>query len=190
MLTAEVDMGLFSRLRVWEMFGKIINSRPGVKFIDITRPLYEWFSKYLAAGKSGEPAPFTPFEKDLSRARVGLVTTTGVYVEGQEPFDVDAALGDSTYRVIPSDVEVSALRIAHTHYPLDRAEKDINVIFPVERLRELAEEGALGSLAGDFYSYGFDLHVKELVDPETGSAHDIARAYEEEGVDAVLITPG
>jgi len=172
------------------MFGRMMNSRAGVRFIDITRPLYEWFSKYLAAGRSDEPVPFAPLNKELSRARVGLVTTTGVYVEGQEPFDVDAALGDSTYRAIPSDVEVSALRIAHTHYPHDRAERDINIIFPVERLRELAEEGALGSLAACFYSYSFDLHVKELVDPEAGSAHDIARAYREEGVDAVLITPG
>lgn len=183
-------MDLFSRLKLWEIFGKIMNSRLGVKFIDVTRPVYEWFAKYLAAGKSKEPPPFTPFEKDLSQIRVGLVTTTGIYMDGQEPFDVDAALGDSTYKVIPYDIDVSSLRIAHTHYPHARAEKDINVIFPVERLRELVEEGAIASLSADFYSYGFDLHVKELVDPAIGSAHEIAKAYEENGVDVVLITPG
>lgn len=183
-------MDLFSSLKLWEIFGKVINSRPGVKFIDVTRPVYEWFSKYLAAGGSKEPAPFTPFEGSLNRARVGLVTTTGVYMDGQEPFDVDAALGDSSYRSIPSDVDISTLRIAHTHFPHARAEQDINVIFPVERLRELVEEGAVGSLAGDFLSYGFDLHVKELVDPQTGTAHEAARAYRDDGVDVVLITPG
>lgn len=183
-------MGLFSRLRLWEVFGKIVNSRLGVKFIEVSRPLYEWGAKFVAVGKSEEPPPFTPFEGSLSQARVGLVTTTGIYVDGQEPFDVDAALGDSSYRVIPSDVDVSTFKIAHTHYPHARAEKDINVIFPVERLRELVEEGAVGSLAGDLFSYGFDLHVKELVDPEIGSAHEVARALKEDGVDAVLITPG
>lgn len=183
-------MDLFSRLKMWEIYGRIMNSRLGVKFIDIIRPVYEWFAKYLAAGKSKEPPPFTPFEKELSRTRVGLVTTTGVYIEGQEPFDVDAALGDSTFRVIPSDVDVSILRIAHTHYPHARAERDINVIFPIERLRELVEEKAVASLASDFFSYGFDLHVKELMDPKTGSVHEIARALKDEGVDVVLITPG
>ena len=117
-------MDLFSRLKLWEIFGRIMNSRPGVKFIDVTRPVYEWFAKFLAAGKSKEPPPFTSFEKDLSKARVGLVTTTGVYMDGQEPFDVDAALGDSSFRSIPSDVEVSTLRIAHTHFPHARAEQD------------------------------------------------------------------
>lgn len=183
-------MGLFSRLRLWEIFGKVVNSRLGVRFIETTRPLYEWGAKFVALGKSEEPPPFTPFEKDLCETRVGLVTTTGIYMEGQEPFDVDAVLGDSSYRVIPSDVDVSTLKIAHTHYPHARAEKDINVIFPVERLRELVEEGALGSLSTDFFSYGFDLHVKELVDPRVGSAHEVARALKRDGVDVVLITPG
>jgi D-proline reductase (dithiol) PrdB len=179
-------MGLFSRLKLWERFGKIINSRLGVRFIAVTRPAYEWFAKHLAAGKSEEPSPFTPFDKELNQARVGLITTTGVYVEGQKPFDVDAAMGDSSYRAIPCDVDVSRLRIAHTHFPHERAERDINVIFPVERLRELVDEGAIGSLADLHYSFGFDLHVKELVD----SAHEMARALEEDGVDTVLLTPG
>jgi D-proline reductase (dithiol) PrdB len=186
----EVNVDLFSRLKLWEIFGKIINSRLGVKFIDVTRPIYEWGSKFVAVGKSKEPPPFTPFEGSLSQARVGLVTTTGVYMDGQEPFDVDAALGDSTYRVIPSDVDVASLRIAHTHYPHARAEKDINVIFPVERLRELVEEGVVASLAGDFISYGFDLHVKELVDPQIGTAHEVAQILKDDEVDVVLITPG
>ncbi len=179
-------MDLFSRLKLWEIFGKVINSPLGVRFIAVTRPVYEWFTKHLAAGKSREPSPFTPFEKELSGARVGLITTTSVYVDGQKPFDVDAVLGDSSYRAIPSDVDVSRLRIAHTHYPHERAQRDINIIFPIERLRELLDEGAIGSLAADFYSFGFDLHVKELMD----SAHRVARALEEDGVDVVLFTPG
>ena len=110
-------------------------------------------------------------------------------LECQQPFDTAAQQGDPTFRLIPSDVDVSRLRIAHTHYSHERAEKDINVIFPIERLRALAWEGTIGSLATSFYSFGFDLHVKELVGPD-GSASQIAGRMVEEGVDAALFTPG
>ena len=183
-------MGLFAKLKVWERFGKLMNSRWGIAFINSTRGMVEKLMTPLAAGKTKEPSPFTPFEKDLGEARVALVTTTGVYVEGQEPFDVDAAMGDSSFRAIPSDVDVSRLRIAHTHYPHERAKKDINVIFPLERLRELVDEKVIGSLATGHYSFGFDLHVKELVDPVVGTAHEMAKALKEDGVDVVLFTPG
>jgi D-proline reductase (dithiol) PrdB len=183
-------MNLFARLKVWERFGRLMNSKYGVWFINTFRSAVELLMKPIAAGEEGKAPPFTPFTKSLSEAKVALVTTTGIYVEGQEPFDVDAALGDSTFRAIPSDVEVSALRIAHTHYPHERAEEDINVIFPVQRLRELVEEKAVGGAASYHYSFGFDLHVKELVNPASGTAHEVARALKEDGVDAVLFTPG
>jgi D-proline reductase (dithiol) PrdB len=183
-------MGLFARLRVWERFGKLMNSRYGIWSINTFRGAVELLMKPIAAGEAGESPPFSAFSKNLSRARVALVTTTGVYVDGQEPFDVDAALGDSTWRAIPSDVDVSRLRIAHTHYPHARAEEDINVILPVQRLCELAEEGAIGSVASSHYGFGFDLHVKELIDKDRGTAHAVARALREDGVDAVLLTPG
>jgi D-proline reductase (dithiol) PrdB len=183
-------MDLFARLHLWKWFGKITNSRWGVRFIDHYRKFVEAAMKPFAAGSMPGPPPLTPFHKSLEEARVALITTTGVNLEGQQPFDVDAPLGDFTYRAIPSDVETSQLRIAHTHYPHERAEQDINVIFPVERLRELAEEGAIGSVASQHYNFGFDLHVRELVDPSQGTAHQVAKALKEDGVDAVLFTPG
>lgn len=183
-------MGVFAKLQVWEKFGKVMNSRYGVRFIDAFRGAVELAMKPIAAGEENGLPPFTPFGKSLSDARVALVTTTGVYLEGQEPFDVDAALGDHTFRAIPSEADASRLRIAHTHYPHGRAEEDINVIFPLHRLRELAERGVIGSVASSCFSFGFDLHVKELVDPARGTAHAVARALREDGVDVVLFTPG
>ena len=182
----EERISLFAKLKVWEHFGRIMNSRWGIAFIDATRGVVEKLITPLAAGKSHEPCPFTPLGKELAQARVAMITTTGIYVEGQEPFDTEAALGDPTFRAIPSDVDVSRLRIAHTHFPHQRAEEDINVIFPLERLRELVDEKAIGSLAALHYSFGFDLHVKELVD----SAREMAGALAEDGVDVVLLTPG
>lgn len=183
-------MSLFAKLKVWKIFGRMMNSPPGIRFINTFRGAVELLMKPLAAGKGASPPPFAPLGKNLREARVGLVTTTGIYLAGQEPFDVDAALGDSSYRVIPSDADVSELRIAHTHYPHERAERDINVIFPVERLRELVDEGVIGSAAPSLFSFGFDLHVRPLVDERSGSAHQLARALQDDGVDVVLFTPG
>ncbi|NPV58442.1 MAG: hypothetical protein HPY75_02120 [Actinobacteria bacterium] len=183
-------MGLFERMDVWARLGRLMNSPFGVRFLSALRGLVEKAARPVAAGKSDERPAFTPFAKDLREARVSLVTTTGIHLDDQEPFDTAAALGDSTFRAIPRDVDVSCLRIAHTHYPHERALRDINVIFPVERLRELEREGAIGSVGAYHYSFGFDLHVKELVDPDHGTAHELARRLRDDRVDVVLFTPG
>src|SRR5437763_1689832 len=73
--------------------------------------------------------PFTPFDKDLATATVALVSATGVYAPGQEPFPtVDP--GDITYRAIDGPTETSALKIAHHHYDHSEADTDPNVVFP------------------------------------------------------------
>jgi D-proline reductase (dithiol) PrdB len=181
---------MFERLRIWSLFGKMTNSPLGTRFQSTFRKLVEMGMRPMAAGKCEEPPAFTPPGKPLAEARVSLITTTGVHLEDQEPFDTAAALGDSSYRAIPSGVDARSLCISHTHYPLDRAQADINVILPIERLRELVEEGAIGSVGEHHFCYGFDLHVKELVDPTTGTAHEVAKALKEDGVDVVLLTPG
>jgi len=183
-------MGIFEKLRIWSLFGKMTNSPLGTRFQSTFRKLVEKGMRPIAAGKCEEPPALTPLRKPLAQCRVSLITTTGVHLSDQEPFDTAAALGDSSYRAVPSGVEASRLCISHTHYPLDRAEADINVILPMERLQELAEEGVIGSVGANHYCFGFDLHVKELVDPAVGTAHEVARALKEDGVDVVLLTPG
>jgi D-proline reductase (dithiol) PrdB len=180
--------GFFEKVDVWQRFGRLTNSKVGLAFQDRFRPTVERMMLPMAERQEGD-IPLVRLEKPLWEARVALVTTTGVFVEGQRPFDTAAQLGDPTFRLIPSDVDISRLRIAHTHYTHERALEDINVIFPVERLRALAWEGAIGSLAPSFFSYGFDLHVEELVGPG-GSAREMAGLMVEEGVDAALFTPG
>ncbi len=183
-------MGLFEKLNVWSIFGKMTNSPLGKWFQNAFRKLVEKGMKPLAAGACEELPAFTPLRKPLAEARVSLITTTGVHLKGQEQFDTAAVLGDSSYRAVPSDADMASLCISHTHYPLERAQKDINVILPMERLRELAEEGVIGSVGEYHYCFGFDLHVKELVDPSAGTAHELARALKDDGVDVVLLTPG
>jgi D-proline reductase (dithiol) PrdB len=183
-------MSLFEKLHIWSLFGKMTNSPLGKWFQSAFRKLVEKGMRPIAAGKCGEPPAFTPLDKPLDECRVSLISTTGVHLRGQEPFDTAAALGDSSYRPIPSDADARSFCISHTHYPLERASADINVILPIERLRELTEEGVIGSVGEHHYCFGFDLHVRELVDPATGTAHELARALKDDGVDVVLLTPG
>jgi hypothetical protein len=60
-----------------------------------------------------DAAPWAPFKKRLSESKIAVMTTGGVYVEGQKPFETD---GDWSFREIPLDTPLDQLRIAHTHY--------------------------------------------------------------------------
>jgi len=89
--------------------------------------------------------PFTPFEKDLSTAIVTLVSATGVFAPGQEPFPEEDP-GDITYRVIDGAMETRALQITHHHYDHSEADEDPNIVYPLDTLRELAAEGFIAAI--------------------------------------------
>src|SRR6059058_5280180 len=91
-------------------------------------------SKYM----SRKCVPYTPMTSKLAEFTVALVSSTGVYLEGQEPYSDD---GDESYRVIPGDADSALLRFKHGHYDLTNAQQDANSVFPLDRLRELAAEG-------------------------------------------------
>jgi len=129
--------------------------------------------------------PYTPFEHDLRNTTVALVSTAGVHLASQEPFDTD---GDGSYRVIPSNTDVADLRIAHTHYDHSEADRDVNCVFPIERLRELVADGTIKAVNDNFYGMmGYALKMKQVID-ETGP--EIARKIERSQTDLVLLTGG
>src|ERR687893_2216339 len=97
--------------------------------------------------------PFTPFEGQLARATVAIVTAGGVHLKEQEPFNIADELGDLGYRVIPPDAEASQLMVTHHHYDHTDADTDINVVFPIDVLRDLVEEGFVGGVAQKHVGY-------------------------------------
>ncbi|MDQ3282170.1 MAG: glycine/sarcosine/betaine reductase selenoprotein B family protein [Acidobacteriota bacterium] len=105
--------------------------------------------------------PFTPFDKELSSAIVTIVAATGVFLPDQEPFPSEDP-GDTTYRIIPADADLSTARIIHGHYDHNEADTDPNMVYPLETLRELAAEGFIGAVNDKHYSYGFTTRLKEL----------------------------
>jgi D-proline reductase (dithiol) PrdB len=105
--------------------------------------------------------PFTPYDKDLASATVTIVALTGVFLADQEPFPGEDP-GDITYRVIPGDADLAAMKIVHGHYDHSEADTDPNIVFPLETLRELAAEGFIGAVNDKHYSFGFTTRLREL----------------------------
>ena len=130
--------------------------------------------------------PFTPFEKDLATATVALVSATGVYAPGQEPFPTEDP-GDVSYRVIDAATETRTLKIAHHHYDHSEADGDPNVVFPLDTLRELASEGLIAAINDKHYSYGFTTRLRELYET---TFPELADNIERSRTKLVLLTAG
>lgn len=138
---------------------------------------------------TGESIPWAPLRKPLRESRIALVTTAGVHLKSQLPFDMDDPAGDPTYRAFPVDVDGADLTITHKYYDHSAADRDLNVVLPLDRLRELREEGIIGGILPTIYSFMGHIdgpHLKTLM-AETGP--EVAARLVREGADAVFLTP-
>ena len=127
----------------------------------------------------------TPWVKGapLAKRRVAIVSSAGLVVRGEKPFRGR----DADYRVIPSETRPEQLMFSHISINLDRSgfQEDWNVVFPLDRLRELAAEGVIGSVAATHYSF---MGATDPVQME-GYAREVASRLKGDGVDAVLLSP-
>ena len=131
--------------------------------------------------------PLARLSKPLSESRLSFVSTSGVQPHGTMPFDTVHPVGDYTFRRVPSDAKPADLEIHQLKYQTVGAKRDLNVIFPIERLQELVVEGIIGSLTKNFYSFiGYNMDAERL---ERTLAEDIAAAVEAEKPDVVLLAP-
>ncbi len=132
-----------------------------------------------------DTAPFAPLKAPLSRCRVAIVTTAGLHRRGDRPFGP----GDQTYRIIPSDLPAPDILQSQTSIGFDRAPimRDINISYPIDRLRELATRGEIGEVAPNGYSFlGAQRDFRRI---EAETAPEAARRMRDDGVDVALITP-
>jgi D-proline reductase (dithiol) PrdB len=133
--------------------------------------------------------PGAKLEKPLSEARVAVVTTAAFYLPDQPPFDTSILGGDYSYRVIPSETDLSTLRIAHRSdaFDITGIEADKNLALPLDRLRSLAEERVIGSVAPRHLSFMGSIVAPGRLIAKT--APEAAEMLREDAVDAVLLTP-
>ncbi|MDA0733321.1 MAG: glycine/sarcosine/betaine reductase selenoprotein B family protein [Chloroflexi bacterium] len=154
----------------------------------------DWMARIMT-GHTGttdvrnEHVNWTPPAKPLTESVVGLFTTGGVHLKSDTPFDVISAHGDWTFRTIPGDVDTSSdLTITHTHYNHVDADRDVNCMFPLDRLRELKQQGVIGDVAPNAYTImGFNPDPAKLIEE---TAPEVARRFKADGVDLVFMTCG
>lgn len=125
-------------------------------------------------------------DKPLSESVVALGTTCGVHLKSDKPFDKYSEHGDQSYRLIPNASLSEVLMVSHNHFNHKEADKDINCVFPIDRLKELAEEGILKISDMHFGFMGFNPDPEGLI-PSTDK---LIQQLKEHDVDIVVMSPG
>lgn len=136
-----------------------------------------------------DTTPHTPLQRPLAECRVALVTTAGLHTASQEPFDDHFKGGDYSYREIPSTVDVQALIIAHgsTAYDQTGSFADRNLVFPIDRFRELERGGKTGRLNDRHFSFmGSQIAPGRLI---KRTAPEVGQILKSDGVDIAFLTP-
>jgi D-proline reductase (dithiol) PrdB len=118
----------------------------------------------------------------LAERRVAIVSSAGLVVRGDRVFRGR----DPDYRAIPSATQANDLLCSHISINFDRNgfQEDWNVVFPLNRLNELAAEGGIGSVAATHYSFMGATDPVQMVD----GAKEVAGKLTADNVDAVLLT--
>lgn len=119
----------------------------------------------------------------LTARRVALVSTAGLHRRDDRPFEFMSG----EYRIIPGDIKTNDLVMSHVSTNFDRSgfQQDWNVVFPLDRLRELADRSFIGSVADFHYSF------MGAADPMTmkDAALDLAGLLKNDNVNAILLVP-
>jgi D-proline reductase (dithiol) PrdB len=164
---------------------------------------YQWQRRgYQGASQwTYDEAPFTPLARPLSQSRVALLSSGGHFVAGQDPrpFGVKAMTQqEAVARIseflrlapslssIPMDTPQERLRVRHGGYDIRGAEADHNVVLPLVPLRELEQEGLIGELFPQAYSFVGAAAQRPLLQ-ETGPQW--LSLFQEQQIDAILLVP-
>ena len=134
-----------------------------------------------------DSSPFTPTKKPLAESCISLIASSGIFRDDQEPFEPNGwPVNEVGIRLIPKETDAKRLDMHYNYYDHRDAMKDMNCVFPLERLRDLEKEGVIGRLAPSMISLGMgrtykrSLIHKVLIPKITEILHD-------QEVDGVLV---
>lgn len=158
-----------------------------VRYVDVLNrryasqgfPPYRWTVNTSSA--------FTKLEKPLRDCRVSMLTSGGVSRCAAAPWNPNAK-NDLRLDEVAADAPTSDFQIHDSYYDHRDADRDLNCIFPLDRLRELAAEGVIGAVAERMWS-GFmgRIYTRSAVVNESAPA--LARELERDRVDLFLLVP-
>ncbi|WP_408006124.1 glycine/sarcosine/betaine reductase selenoprotein B family protein [Pseudalkalibacillus sp. A8] len=147
--------------------------------------VYNRFTLKLTENKEDKVA--ASLDKPLSEARVTLITSAGVHLKKDEPFDA-LSDGDYSYRVIPADTEVEELEVTHIYYDTKQAKVDKTIVFPLPQLRDLAAQGKIGSVSN--VNIGLNGGTLKPERHEKETAPLVVDLLKDDQVNIALLVPG
>jgi hypothetical protein len=142
------------------------------------------------------PIPWTPLPHRVEDCVFGLITSGGLYQRGVEPpFDLDRewrepTWGDRSYRTIPTDIHQEDIGVSHLHINTESVLEDMNVLLPVIRFKELAEEGRIGGLTENAYSFmGYQGFPPDTSSWRNVQGPEVAEKFKSQGAKCVFLAP-
>jgi D-proline reductase (dithiol) PrdB len=166
------------------------------KIVDGFRFMPPSLAAWIGGGIPEKPftgeIPWTPLRKPLAQTTFALMTSAGISVKSDPPFDMarerrEPTWGDPSFRAIPSEAGAADVEVNHLHITTEFIKQDLNVILPLARFGELAREGRIGRLAPTNYSYyGYQPDPTVLL---RETMPRVAERMHAQGVEAVFLTP-
>jgi len=120
----------------------------------------------------------------LKERRVAIISTAGLHRQDDRPFTL---IPGDYYRVIPGDIKATDLMMSHVSTNFDHSgfQQDWNVLFPIDRLQELAKDGIIGSVADFHYSFMGAIDPLQMEQ----DTRKLASIIKKDNVDALLLIP-
>jgi D-proline reductase (dithiol) PrdB len=151
------------------------------------RMIRTWIGK-----ETPRPIPWTPLSKPLSECTVALLSSAGIALKTDRPFDQvgerrNPWWGDPSYRLLPKDAATEEVELYHLHINPHYARQDLNCLFPVTRLREMEANREIGRSAARHYSMMGYILQPEVLLKETVPA--MIRDLEQDFADVVVLAP-
>ena len=148
-----------------------------------------------------EDRPFAPLRVPLAEARVGLLTSSGHFMAGDDPEPLGVAgmsqqeaedriseflRATPDLSVVNRDRPGEDLRVRHGGYDISSVAKDHNVALPRDRMLEAAADGRIGEVSARLYSFTGATAQGRL---RKQAAPEWVSQLQRDAVDAVLLVP-
>jgi len=130
--------------------------------------------------------PITLLKKPLNESKLVLLTTGGLHLKTDIPFDTKFLEGDCSYRLLPGEVRHEDLMVTHESYDHKFINQDLNCVFPIDRMREYVREGKIKSLSEEHYSFMGHIYV---TGPLLENSRTVGKRLNSLGVDIAFLTP-
>ena len=158
-----------------------------VKLFRIPAIKYYWDRNYKAL--EFKNIPWKKLGKPLKDCKIVLITTGGIHLKSDKEFDMSDPNGDSTFRRIPYDTNYKDLIITHKYFDHYDADRDPNLILPIEVISELQSEGIVGPSCENHYSFMGHIKQPHLTTVIKYNSVELAKEIRQQKADIAFLVP-